>query len=312
MNGFQSLPVTHNVLANWIAFELESNKITTVKQYVSALRSKHIDRGLPVTVFTELSITRIFTGARRLHGTPPIRERREITKDILLQMLTHIEISSFNGLNIYAAFCVAFAGFLRPGELTWDKWDHTESHASHICRQSVNFTADGVVIHLPKSKTDQFGKGTDLTLSYSNDAACPVHALRRLFDRYPRPLTDPLFARVLGPFNKRWFAENIQSSLLKAGVANPSKYSGHSFRRGAANTAISAGLSLDDVKALGRWKSDAAKLYLTEKSSNTINFAINKRLHQQHSIIHLAPPRQESPLISGPANAVPRDLSSPV
>src|SRR5579859_2277274 len=32
----------------------------------------------------------------------------------------------------------------------------------------------------------------------------------------------------------------------------------------------------------------------------------------KYSIIHLAPPRQESSLISGPANAVPRDLSSPV
>ena len=68
--------------------------------------------------------------------------------------------------------------------------------------------------------------------------------------------------------------------------------------------AISVGLSLDDIKILVRWKSDAAKLYLTEKSLNTINFAINKRLHQ-HSIIHLALPRQESSLISRPANAGP-------
>src|SRR5213079_461938 len=37
----------------------------------------------------------------------------------------------------------------------------------------------------------------------------------------------------------------------------------------------------------------------------------SSRLHQ-YSIIHLAPPRQESSLISGPANTVPRDLSSPV
>src|SRR5437667_11672384 len=80
MNGFQMLPGTHNVLANWIAFELESNKVTTIKQYVSTLRSKHIDKGLPVTVFSELSITRIFTGAHRLYGAQPIHERLEITR----------------------------------------------------------------------------------------------------------------------------------------------------------------------------------------------------------------------------------------
>ena len=231
MNGFQMLPVTHNVLANWIAFELESNKITTVKQYVSALRSKHIDKGLPITVFSELSITRIFTGAHRLYRAQPIRERLEITKDVLLQMLAHIDTSSFNGLNIHASFCVAFARFLRSSVLTWDKWDHAKSPTSHISRQSVKFTVDGVVIHLSKSKTDQFGKGTDLTLSYSNDAACPVRALRRLFNRYPRSPSNPLFARAIGPFNKCWFSENIQSSLLKAGVPNSSKYSGHSERQ---------------------------------------------------------------------------------
>ena len=164
MNDFQSLPVTHNVLAKWIAFELESNKITTVKQYVSVLRSKHIDKGLPVTVFSELSIARIFTGARCLHGTPPIRERREITKDILLQMLTHIDSSSFNGLNIYTAFCVAFAGFLRPGKLTWDTWDHAKSHASHICRNqstsqptASSYTSRSPrVINLAKGQTSRY------------------------------------------------------------------------------------------------------------------------------------------------------------
>ena len=99
-------------MTNWIAFELESYKVTTIKQYVAALCSKHIDKGLPVMVFSELSIARIFTGAHRLYSVQPTRERLEITKDILLQMLAHINTSSFNGLNIYASFCVAFSRFL--------------------------------------------------------------------------------------------------------------------------------------------------------------------------------------------------------
>ena len=36
LSGHQSLPVTHNVLANWIAEEVQSNKVQTVKQYLSA------------------------------------------------------------------------------------------------------------------------------------------------------------------------------------------------------------------------------------------------------------------------------------
>jgi hypothetical protein len=260
------------------------NKATTVKQYVSALRSKHVDKSLPTTVFSEPSIARILAGATKIQGARPIRERLEITKDILLKMLSQVNTSTFDGLNIYASFSVAFSGFFRPGELTWDKWDSNTSPMVHVSRKSVRFTPDGVVIHLPKSKTDQIGQGTNLTLSFANDASCPVQALRRLFKKYPRPNSDPLFSRSIGPFNKRWFSENITSSLFKAGVPNSSKYSGHSFRRGAANTAVEAGLSLNEVKTLGRWQSDAAIAYLTTKSTDKLKFAINKRLHEDYKL----------------------------
>ena len=39
-------------------------------------------------------------------------------------------------------------------------------------------------------------------------------------------------------------------------------YSGHSFRRGAATQAHLQGLSEDDIRTLGRWKSDAYRLYI--------------------------------------------------
>ena len=218
----------------------------------------------------------MLAGVQRRCGIQPTRERLEITKDILLKMLAVIDTSSFNGLNLFASFCVAFAGFFRAGELTWDTWDPNTSPQGHVSRGSVKFTVDGVIINLPRSKTDQFGKGTNLNLAFANDLTCPVTALHRLINTYLRQPSSPLFDRVIGPFDKRWFSENITSCLLKAGVPNASKYSGHSFRRGAANTAISAGLSLDEVKTLGRWRSDAAKLYLTENSMDSIKFAISK------------------------------------
>ena len=271
--------MTHNVLANWIADEATTNKASTVKQYISALRSKHVDKGLPTAVFSEPSIARILTGATRIQGAPHIRERLEITKDILLKMLPHIDTSTFDGSNIYASFCVAFSALLRPGELTWDKWDPHLSPLTHVSRKSVTFTPEGVIIHLPKSKTDQIRAGVNLTLSFANDTSCPVQALRHLFKTYPKPDSALLFARSIGAFNKRWFSENITTTILKAGIPNASKYSGHSFRRGAANTAIGAGLSFDELKTLGRWQSNAAKAYLTTKSTDKLKFAINKRLH---------------------------------
>ena len=218
----------------------------------------------------------------------PLAEDSRSQKTSCSKCWQSIDTSSFNGLNLYASFCVAFAGFFRPGELTWDTWNPNASPQTHVSRNSVKFTADGVIINLPRSKTDQFGKGANLNLSFANDLSCPVKALHHLIDKYPRPPSSPLFDRAIGPFNKRWFSENITNYLLKAGVPDASKYSGHSFRRGAANTAISAGLSLEEVKTLGRWRSDAAKRYLTEDSMDSIKFAISKRLHQPR------PPSQQS------------------
>ena len=40
------------------------------------------------------------------------------------------------------------------------------------------------------------------------------------------------------------------------------RYTGHSFRRGAASSAAAAGYSDYEIQLLGRWRSDAYRLYI--------------------------------------------------
>jgi hypothetical protein len=51
------------------------------------------------------------------------------------------------------------------------------------------------------------------------------------------------------------------------------QYTGHSFRRGAAQQASDNGLVDDDIKALGRWSSDSFKRYF--KQSMQQRFALS-------------------------------------
>jgi len=51
--------------------------------------------------------------------------------------------------------------------------------------------------------------------------------------------------------------------LLDAGISTVG-YSGHSLRKGAAATADCNGISKDNIKLLGRWKSDAVDVYINE------------------------------------------------
>jgi hypothetical protein len=52
--------------------------------------------------------------------------------------------------------------------------------------------------------------------------------------------------------------------LLNAGISTFG-YSGHSLRKGAAVTADRNGISRQDIKLLGRWKSDAVNIYIDER-----------------------------------------------
>ena len=42
---------------------------------------------------------------------------------------------------------------------------------------------------------------------------------------------------------------------------NPKFYSGHSFRLGAAQQAANTNFTLEDIQELGRWRSQAFRLY---------------------------------------------------
>lgn len=73
-------------LAGWIA-SLSTHRIKTktIKAYLTGLRSAHVDMGFDdLSVFHHPQLQRIIAGSRRLHGEADIKERRAITKDLLL------------------------------------------------------------------------------------------------------------------------------------------------------------------------------------------------------------------------------------
>ena len=112
-----------------------------------------------------------------------------------------------------------------------------------------------------------------IPLSPSGDTTCPVIALRTLVERYPRPTTAPLFSRLIGPFDRKWVLSKLKQALLFAGI-NPAGFSGHSFRRGAANSALKAGISREDIMKMGRWKSHSVDRYFSPTTENRLLFSL--------------------------------------
>ena len=229
----------------------------------------------------------------------PVRERLPITRDILLRLLEFLDQRSYRGATLYAAFCLAFAAFLRIGEFTWEahQWAPGDSDFAswHATRRSIAFGPtdsddhhpDRLFFTLPTSKTDPFRQGVTITIAAANDSACAVSALHLLFTRWPSPPETPLFTlrhwhHELGQnptaFDRRTVVNELRGCLTSAGISGG--YSGHSFRRGAATSARMAGVADNDIQLLGRWRSDAYKRYIEVHPEYVYNIS---RRFQRHS-----------------------------
>ena len=235
-----------------------------------------------LSVFHSPLLQLMIIGSRRLRGEADTKERRPITKDLLLKILPFLDQRTKKGATLYAAVCLAFAAFLRIGEFTYTARDlqAEEFGQWHLTRRSVRLYDDYLELTLPASKTDLFRRGITLTVAAAGDAACAVNALKHLF-QWDAPLDDPLFGPDHDqPFTRSSVTKQLRQMLKLLGVEG--HYSGHSFRRGAATSARMAGLSDDEIQLLGRWKSDSYRLYIDTHPEHILRAS---RQHQ-HPLPH--------------------------
>ncbi|KAF2802652.1 uncharacterized protein BDZ99DRAFT_512448 [Mytilinidion resinicola] len=158
--------------------------------------------------------------------------------DLLARCIDALEQLAADNLNFLAACRVAFAGFLRLSEFTYKKKDLINKRTfinTRLTRSNVCIAADYAMLRLSRSKTNIAHKGVQILLSRISDNACPVRALKRLLSR--------------SPFNRTIFLRRLLLQLTQLGV-NLEGYLGYS----ALNS---------QVQTLGRWTSDAFRLYFT-------------------------------------------------
>lgn len=269
----QPFPATVTTLASWVAELGDTRTATkTIKSYLSGIRSYQVDIGFEdLEVFHHPMLQRIIAGVKRLRGEKDKRERKPITRNILLDILSCINQDTITGANLHAAFCLAFAAFLRCGEFTYTVKDLESSDFGswHLTRKSVNILDDQLTISLPASKTDPFRQGITLTVAATKDKACAIASMRNLYDKYPTSPETPLFQQEKGAFTREFVTSNLRTYLYR--LKYEGNYSGHSFRRGAATSAKEAGLTDNEIQLLGRWKSDAYRRYIQAHPNYILN-----------------------------------------
>ncbi|KAJ2935863.1 hypothetical protein H1R20_g1230, partial [Candolleomyces eurysporus] len=289
---------------SWVASLGGKVQPKTIKQYLGHVKSMHTDLDLPFQPCTSPIVQRLIRGIKRYHGERNVKRKMPITLPVLRSLLQHLHPATSPGhLNVYAAACVAFSGFLRCGEFT-TKTGETFSASTHPTRRSVEFHPNidkptHARLNLPASKTDPFRKGVSIYLTAAPGAStCPVAALKKLFEEDPSDLDGPLFRNPDGsPLTRNFFIDTIRLTLQAAGY-DSKEFSGHSFRRGAASSAAAAGCQDHEIQLLGHWVSDAYKVYIDidqnclHSLSNSLHWVLPHSLTYEppalHSASHLA------------------------
>ena len=89
----------------------------------------------------------------------------------------------------------------------------------------------------------------------------PVSALLNFMAVRPQG-GGPLFVHEdSSPLTRSWFIQLTKCALELANT-DATRYSGHSFRVGAATAAAAAGVPAHFIKMLGRWQSEAYHSYI--------------------------------------------------
>ena len=118
-------------------------------------------------------------------------------------------------------------------------------------------------IRIKGSKTDQTRIGVDLYVGKTDNAICPVAAVLAYMYLALRGQTDGLLF-ILGdgrPLTRELLVQKLRATLSQAGV-DCTRFSGHSFRIGAATTAMERGVSETTVQTLRRWANDSFRRYI--------------------------------------------------
>lgn len=129
--------------------------------------------------------------------------------------------------------------------------------------EDLDFTKDGLVVTIRKSKTDQFAEGVTIGIKPQRDAGvCPIALLRRYLE-LSELKTGPLFRRIdarsdcMGdrPLTPQVVAMKVKEYCEKAGL-DPERFAGHSLRAGFVTTAAARGVTLHNIMRQTRHKSE--------------------------------------------------------
>jgi hypothetical protein len=151
-------------------------------------------------------------------------------------------------------FYLPFFGFLRIGEIT-ETGNASDNHV-------IKFEGNNLNVTIQSSKTDQIGNSTTLILPKNKCESMCVERQLKAYLKFRRNIDGQIFRHLNHKeITSFQFLAILRSALKFIGLSSDDNNT-HSFRIGAATTAAMLRKNDDEIKYMGRWKSDSLKRYI--------------------------------------------------
>jgi integrase len=236
------LPAAPETVALYLAARAsEGRKPATLAQALAAISQMHEIAGY-VSPRGANVVREVFKGVKRTHGTAQT-QKSPISIDQLKAMVSHASVRD------RAILLLGWAGAFRRSEL------------AALDVSDLQFTTQGIVTTVRRSKTDQTGEGRKIGVSFGAPETCPVSAVNAWLSVSGLSY-GPLFRSIdrhgnIGSrIDGRDIARIVKRAALSVGL-DVDCFSGHSLRAGMVTAALQAGRSVIDVQKTTGHKSIA-------------------------------------------------------
>lgn len=256
------LPCTSETILRYLLSYADQLNPSTLALRLTALSQWHLFQGFADPTH-DAQLRKTWRGIVRLQGKPKKKAKALTLEDIEKMAYSFVEKQDLLSLRNKALVQIAFFGAFRRSELV------------AIRVEDIEWEQNGIVVTLPRSKTDQDGQGITKAIPYGAEKSliCPVSALKQWLTA--SHITQGTVFRSISRWgtvsNKGLYESSVNNILVKcaqqAGLSHAHQLSSHSFRRGLATSAYRAGAKFQDIKRQGGWRHDGTVHGYIEEAS---------------------------------------------
>lgn len=196
------------------------------------------------------TVRKTLKGISRVHGRPKKQARALDIVDLETIVATLAGQSTLKAKRDTALLQLGFFGAFRRSELVG------------LNASDLSWEREGLLVTLPRSKTDQEGQGVKKAIPFGDGLCCPATAVKEWLAE-AHITAGPVFRSInkWGMLGERALQPASVNSILEAsaelaGLDHLPEFSSHSLRRGLATSSSRAGADIRAIKRQGGWRRD--------------------------------------------------------